>query len=235
MMGSIDLASSVFPAGTPDTRLDILARRHLLKAGLNYRHGTGHGIGVYGNIHESPIQVRVYAKEEHPIQEGYFFSDEPGYYQPDQFGIRLETVVYSVNETQLSRQTLDDYGPMLGLRPAIFVPFEPKLIDYDLLSGDQIEWLNEYNAMCRQIMGHELDRQGKELAKAWMMERTVAIPRRGFCSESLKVIKPLEFSQKSPEDNHSDIPSSSEQKLASGWLFNIGSVIFSVWLHIKEM
>ena len=89
-MGSIDLARAVFPKGTPDTRLDVLARYHLLRVGLNYRHGTGHGIGAYGFIHESPIQVRIYAKEEHPFEEGQFFSDEPGYYQPNEFGIRLE-------------------------------------------------------------------------------------------------------------------------------------------------
>ncbi len=59
LMGSIDLARAVFPKGTPDTRVDILARFHLLKVGLNYRHGTGHGIGAYGFIHESPIQVII--------------------------------------------------------------------------------------------------------------------------------------------------------------------------------
>jgi len=80
--GAIDLARAVFPGDTTtDTRLDILARQHLLRVGLNYRHGTGHGIGAYGLIHESPIQLRVYKKEEHPLKKGYFFSDEPGYYQ----------------------------------------------------------------------------------------------------------------------------------------------------------
>ena len=69
LMGSIDLARAVFPEGTPDTRLDILARWNLMKVGLNYNHGTGHGIGHYNLIHESPTQVRLYAKEEHPLYQ----------------------------------------------------------------------------------------------------------------------------------------------------------------------
>ena len=105
-MGSIDLAHGVFRAGTTDTRMDILARSPLYKIGLNYRHGTGHGIGSYGLVHESPIQeskefdpmtyqgiiiqVRVYKKEEHELKVGMFFSDEPGVYLENMFGVRQE-------------------------------------------------------------------------------------------------------------------------------------------------
>ena len=160
-MGSIDLARAVFPKGTPDTRLDILARYHLLRAGLNYRHGTGHGIGAYGFIHESPIQVRVYAKEEHPFEEGQFFSDEPGYYQPNEFGIRLETVLRVVKKENLRHQEKEDYGELLGLEPVCLVPFEPKLIDYTLFSDGQVDWLNRYNRMVREKVGKELKAQGK--------------------------------------------------------------------------
>lgn len=98
LAGSIDLARVNFIKGTPDTRLDILARWNLWQVGLNYNHGTGHGIGAHGYIHESPVQVRVYAKEEHPIQEGYMFSDEPGYYEAGNFGIRLETILMAVKK-----------------------------------------------------------------------------------------------------------------------------------------
>ena len=162
LMGSIDLARAVFPRGTPDTRLDILARYHLLRAGLNYRHGTGHGIGAYGFIHESPIQVRVYAKEEHPFEEGQFFSDEPGYYQPNEFGIRLETVLRVVKKENLKHQEREDYGDFLGFEPVCLVPFEPKLIDYTMLNNEQVDWLNRYNRMVRERVGKELKAQGKD-------------------------------------------------------------------------
>ena len=104
LMGSIDLARGIFRAGTTDTRMDILARSPLYEVGLNYRHGTGHGIGSYGLVHESPIQeskrfyplthqgiviqVRVYKKEEHELKVGMFFSDEPGVYLENIFGVR---------------------------------------------------------------------------------------------------------------------------------------------------
>ena len=92
LMGSIDLAKAVFKPGTTDSRMDILTRSPLYSVGLDYEHGTGHGIGSYGLVHESPTQVRIYQKEEHELKVGMFFSDEPGVYIRDQFGIRLETV-----------------------------------------------------------------------------------------------------------------------------------------------
>ena len=81
----------------------------LYQVGLNYRHGTGHGIGAYGFIHESPTQVRVYSPEEHPMREGYTFSDEPGYYEAGMGGVRLETVLLVVKKPGL-RYSKKDYG-----------------------------------------------------------------------------------------------------------------------------
>uniref|UniRef100_A0A0P4VTN1 Xaa-Pro aminopeptidase 1 n=1 Tax=Scylla olivacea TaxID=85551 RepID=A0A0P4VTN1_SCYOL len=75
LMGAVDLATLVFPEGTGDTDVDILARRHLYAVGLDYRHGTGHGIGMFLNVHEAPIQVRIYGGEEHKFEVGHFFSD----------------------------------------------------------------------------------------------------------------------------------------------------------------
>lgn len=75
LMGHIDLASAVFPVGTVDTRVDILARQPLFEIGLDYNHGTGHGIGMFLGVHEAPTQVRIYGIEDHPFHVGYFFSD----------------------------------------------------------------------------------------------------------------------------------------------------------------
>ena len=165
LMGSIDLARAVFPEGTPETRLDILARWNLMRVGLNYNHGTGHGIGAYGLIHESPIQVRIYKDEEHPMLRGYFFSDEPGYYESGQFGIRLETVLTSVVRSDLKyggKEVASGGGKtMLGFEPVCLVPFEPKLINYTLLNDEQLGWLNNYNQMIRDKVGKELVKQKK--------------------------------------------------------------------------
>ena len=161
LLGSIDLARATFPAGVPDTRLDILARSHLFNAGLNYRHGTGHGIGTYGPIHESPTQIRIYAKEEHPFRPGMFFSDEPGYYQPGEFGIRLETVLKVVERNSNKYQARGNFGPFLGFEPVCLVPFEPKMIDFDQFNEAQINWFNNYNRLVREKVGPELEAQGK--------------------------------------------------------------------------
>jgi len=174
MMGSVDLARGIFRAGTTDTRMDILARSPLYSVGLNYRHGTGHGIGAYGLVHESPIQVRIYKEEEHELKVGMFFSDEPGVYIEDMFGVRLETVVRVVekNLTYAGR----GFGPFYGFKAVCLVPFEVKLIDFTLLSKDQVDWLNEYNKEIVEKVGPILLEEGYEAGYRWMLERTMHIP-----------------------------------------------------------
>ncbi len=106
------------------------------------------------------LQVRVYASQEHPMREGYFFSDEPGYYEPGVGGVRLETVLRTVKKDKLPYSG-KDYGNFLGFEPVCLMPFEPKLIDYSLLSDAQIDWLNNYNRKIREKIGSELNWQGK--------------------------------------------------------------------------
>lgn len=177
LAGAIDLARATFPDGTPETRLDILARWNLMRVGLNYNHGTGHGIGAYGLVHESPTQVRIYKEEEHPMRQGYFFSDEPGYYDAGNFGIRLETVLMAVNRDNLKYgdKPVESGGgkQMLGFEPVCLVPFEPKLINMTLLNHEQKAWLNNYNNKIREKVGAEMKKQNKSnRAIEWMMKRT---------------------------------------------------------------
>ena len=106
--------------------------------------------------------MRVYAKEEHTFRVGQFFSDEPGYYQPGEFGIRLETVLRVIEQKNLKYQDKEDYGTLLGFRPVCLVPFEPKLIKYELLNNEQIDWLNRYNRMIRERVGPLLKRQRRQ-------------------------------------------------------------------------
>ncbi|XP_069163625.1 uncharacterized protein [Procambarus clarkii] len=168
LMGAIDLASLVFPEGTGDTDVDILARRPLYEVGLDYRHGTGHGIGHFLGVHEAPTQVRIYGKEEHKLEVGQFFSDEPGYYQDEEWGIRLETILTVVTKT--TKYKFDKRS--LGFEPVTLVPFEAKLINLTLLGDSQCEWLNSYHAQVRSVIGPELVRQGREEANDWLMRKT---------------------------------------------------------------
>ena len=94
------------------------------------------------------------------MREGYFFSDEPGYYEPGLGGVRLETILRTVKKTDALYQE-KNYGNFLGFEPTCLVPFEPHLIDYNLLSTEQISWLNYYNRMTREKVGAELKKQGK--------------------------------------------------------------------------
>lgn len=171
LMGAIDLASAIFPQGVRDTDIDILARRHLYGAGLEYLHGTGHGIGLFLNVHEGPILIRnpkIQSKASQ-LKPGMFVSDEPGYYQEDSFGIRLETVVMVTEADppyRFNNQTFYKFEPVA------LVPFEPNLIKYHLLDKSQIIWLNDYNLKIRQIVGKELLLQNRTRGYDWMMSRT---------------------------------------------------------------
>lgn len=159
LAGHVDLASVVFPEGTADTRLDVLARRHLYEVGLDYRHGTGHGIGMFLGVHESLSPV---------YEPGYFESNEPGFYKDNEYGIRLENIVVAVRKN--TKYTFDK--PSLGFEPVTLVPFESKLINGTLLSRKQCEWLNNYHATVLQVVGEELHAQGKHETHAWLVSKT---------------------------------------------------------------
>lgn len=102
--GHISLANIIFPTGVKGHCLDILARKFLWENGLDYLHGTGHGVGCYLNVHEGPIHISATPRSEDPgLSEGMILSNEPGYYEEDKFGIRIESlVVVTKKETQVS-------------------------------------------------------------------------------------------------------------------------------------
>ncbi|XP_069700563.1 xaa-Pro aminopeptidase 1-like isoform X2 [Periplaneta americana] len=167
LIGSIQLASLVFPYDTPMSSVDVLARGPLWEAGLNYLHGTGHGVGAFLSVHESPIIIS-YTFGNLTFQEGYFFSDEPGYYHEGHFGIRLENVLEVVR-----KQTKHHFsGQYYSFRPTTYVPYEPKLIDVKMLSPQHRQWLNDYNAKIRTMVGTELLRQRRMKGFYWMMNKT---------------------------------------------------------------
>lgn len=143
LKGHISLELAVFPKGTSGFALDTLARQYLWQYGLEYRHGTGHGVGSFLNVHEGPIGIGTRIQySEVPLSVGNVISNEPGYYEDDNFGIRIENVIM-VQE----RKTKYRFGdkPYFGFEHVTMVPMCRKLVDTKLLSADEVAWLNAYH------------------------------------------------------------------------------------------
>lgn len=146
LQGHIAIATAVFPEGTTGHSIDSFARAALWKAGLDFMHGTGHGVGAYLNVHEGPqgigLRPRPYTGG---FREGMTMTDEPGYYEEGAFGIRIESVLV-VSKAETEHQ----FGgrQFLGFTNITLVPIQTKMVDAALLSDDELRWLNDYNAMC---------------------------------------------------------------------------------------
>ncbi|GMN66244.1 hypothetical protein TIFTF001_035343 [Ficus carica] len=169
LKGHIALGVARFPNGTNGHALDILARVPLWKNGLDYRHGTGHGIGSYLNVHEGPhlISFRPQARNV-PLQASMTVTDEPGYYEDGKFGIRLENVLI-VKEAD-TEFNFDGKG-YLSFEHITWAPYQRKLIDLSLLSPEELGWLNSYHSKCKDILAPYLD----ESEKAWLQKATEPI------------------------------------------------------------
>lgn len=141
LKGHIALARARFPAGTSGGQLDILARRALWEQGLDYAHGTGHGVGAYLAVHEGPQRIATFGGQGEPLRAGMICSNEPGYYRTDAYGIRIENLIL-VEERPIPGAE----RAMLGFRTLSHVPIDRRLIDADLLSAEEKAWLNAYHA-----------------------------------------------------------------------------------------
>lgn len=143
LKGNIALEQVKFPKGTSGFAMDIMARQYLWQYGLDYRHGTGHGIGSFLNVHEGPIGIGTRVQySEVPLAVGNVISDEPGYYEDGNFGIRIENVIM-VKEVETKHKFGDK--PYLGFEHVTMVPMCRKLIDAGLLNNAEKEWLNSYH------------------------------------------------------------------------------------------
>ncbi|XP_010943163.1 aminopeptidase P1 [Elaeis guineensis] len=169
LQGHIALDTAKFPNGTTGHALDILARIPLWKDGLDYRHGTGHGIGSYLNVHEGPhlISFKPHARNV-PLQASMTVTDEPGYYEDGNFGIRLENVLI-VKEAS----TKFNFGEKgyLAFEHITWAPYQKKLMDLTLLMPEEIEWVNSYHAECRKVLAPYLNEQEME----WLKKATEPI------------------------------------------------------------
>ncbi|NXN10345.1 XPP2 aminopeptidase, partial [Indicator maculatus] len=161
LMGSIDLSRLVFPPSTAGGNVESFARRALWDVGLNYGHGTGHGIGNFLSVHEWPVGFQ---SNNVPLTAGMFTSIEPGYYQDGEFGIRIEDVALVV-EAQTK-------NPFLTFEVVSLVPYDRNLIDLGLLSPEQIQYLNAYYETIRARVGPELLRQQLDEEHEWLQRNT---------------------------------------------------------------
>ncbi|XP_008418872.1 xaa-Pro aminopeptidase 2 isoform X2 [Poecilia reticulata] len=183
LMGNIEISQTVFPSGTSGVRIEMLGRRALWEVGLNYGHGTGHGVGNYFGVHEWPVGFQ---SNNIPFKAGMFTSIEPGYYKENDFGIRIEDIAVTVPvHTKFGHN-------FLTFDTVSLVPYDRKLIDTSLLSAKQLQWLNNYYEMIRRLVGPELDKQGLQEEKDWMLRNTQPFTEAGssasVCSSSLTLI-----------------------------------------------
>jgi Xaa-Pro aminopeptidase len=155
LQGHIAIATAVFPKGTRGSQLDSFARRPLWEAGLDYAHGTGHGVGSFLAVHEGPQRISPVGSSQsggdEPLQAGMILSNEPGYYKPGDFGIRIENLVLVVN-----RDIMGAEKEMLGFETLTFAPIDKRLIDASMLTPEELAWLNCYHAHVLAKLGPQL-------------------------------------------------------------------------------
>ncbi|TAN30282.1 MAG: aminopeptidase P family protein [Castellaniella sp.] len=146
LRGHIDLAMARFPMGTPSSVLDTLARMPLWQQGLDYGHGTGHGVGYFLNVHEGPqsISVRAHARPHQDMLAGMLTSNEPGLYRPGHWGIRIESLVLAVPAEQT------DFGDFLQFETVTLCPIDTRCVVRERLSENERAWLNQYHRQVRE-------------------------------------------------------------------------------------
>ncbi|CRK22945.1 hypothetical protein BN1723_012837 [Verticillium longisporum] len=171
LKGNIALDSAIFPKGTTGFALDCLARQHLWREGLDYRHGTGHGVGSYLNVHEGPIGIGTRVQfAEVSLASGNVVSIEPGFYEDGAFGIRIENLAI-VKEVQTQHSFGDK--PYLGFEHVTMAPYCKNLIDINILTTTEKEWLNAHNT---DIFNKTKDAfKDDALTLAWLTRETQPI------------------------------------------------------------
>lgn len=161
LKGHIAIATAIYPQGTRGSQLDILARKSLWDQGLNYLHGTGHGIGHFLNVHEGPQSIRL---NENPttLQIGMVTSNEPGLYRDGQYGIRLENLITT------QKEMTTDFGDFYSFETLTLCPFDTRPIKKDMLTQLEIDWLNNYHKLVFSKLSPLLNEEEVN----WLKEKT---------------------------------------------------------------
>ncbi len=165
MKGHIALGSAIFPAGTTGHQLDVLARHFLWNEGLNYLHGTGHGVGFFLNVHEGPQSVRLNHVPT-PLMPGMLTSNEPGLYRENIHGIRCENLVLTVPAMTT------EFGRFLKFETMTMCPFDRSLFDLSIMTAEEIAWVNNYHAKVRETL---LPLLATDEEREWLTAATAAL------------------------------------------------------------
>ena len=164
LKGHIRLQTLKFPDGACGSQLDAVARSPLWEVGLNFLHGTGHGVGAYLNVHEGPHQIRMEWKPA-PLHAGMTVTDEPGIYMEGRFGVRIE------NTLLVTPYTTTEFGSFLQFEPLTLCPIDLRPVDLTSLTAEEKAWLNGYHSMVRQRLLPLLDEEHRQ----WLRKATAQI------------------------------------------------------------
>jgi len=157
LKGHIAIASAVFPRGTRGSQLDSFARQYLWQAGLDYAHGTGHGVGSFLGVHEGPQRIAPVGSSQsggdEPLRAGMILSNEPGYYKTGEYGIRIENLVLVVEGEKVAgaEKALNAFETLT------LAPIDRRCIERELLDAGEVAWLNAYHAEVARTLGPLLD------------------------------------------------------------------------------
>jgi Xaa-Pro aminopeptidase len=164
LKGHIALATVQFPVGTSGSQLDALARKPLWEIGLDYEHGTGHGVGSFLSVHEGPQRISKLPNTV-ALRPGMIVSNEPGYYKEGGYGIRIENLILV--------QKADEAGKFLRFETLTLAPIDRSLVDMSLMKDDELAWLNAYHARVLKEIGPQVDAP----TRAWLEQATAPISK----------------------------------------------------------
>jgi Xaa-Pro aminopeptidase len=167
LKGMIAISTAKFPKGTRGCDLDPLARIALWKAGADFAHGTGHGVGSYLSVHEGPQRISRMSTQE--LLPGMILSNEPGYYRPGAFGIRIENLIFVKDAQPVEGGDM----PVLSFETLTWCPIDRRLVVVSLMTPEELQWLNDYHAEVRDKLMPLID---KDAVKAWLAAATAPIP-----------------------------------------------------------
>jgi Xaa-Pro aminopeptidase len=164
LRGHIAIARAIFPDGTTGAQLDTLARQFLWQAGVDFEHGTGHGVGSYLSVHEGPARISKLGTA--PLRRGMILSNEPGYYKTDGFGIRIENL-----ELVVAAEIAGAEKPMNAFETLTLAPIDHRLIDISMLNAQELTWLDDYHARVRNEVRPHVD----DDTRAWLDAATAEL------------------------------------------------------------
>jgi Xaa-Pro aminopeptidase len=167
LKGHIAIARAVFPDGTTGAQLDSFARQFLWRGGLDFDHGTGHGVGSYLSVHEGPARISKLGSAA--LKRGMILSNEPGYYRTGAYGIRIENLILVTEAAPVA----DAEKPLNAFETLTLAPIDRRLVEPAMMSAEEIAWLDAYHARVRNVLAPVVDGQ----TRGWLIAATAPLAR----------------------------------------------------------